>query len=69
MATIGKLGIEIPEPICGWAWFKKHRRDHSQAEVDALGIEVSVSGKLQARVQSGNKKDEGIVEEIVEVNK
>ena len=62
-------GREIPEPICGWPWYQKHQHDHTQAEIDALGIEVSVSGKLQGRVKAGDKKARGIVEQIVELNK
>ncbi|KKN07839.1 hypothetical protein LCGC14_1062920 [marine sediment metagenome] len=39
-------GQEIPEPLCGREWLEKHQYQHSQAEIDALGIEVSVRGKL-----------------------
>ncbi len=57
------------EPICGWPWYQQHRDDHTQAEIDSLAIELRVNDKLQARVQSGEKKDRGIVKEIVKLNK
>ena len=60
---------ETPEPLRGREWLRQHQYQHSQAEIDALGIEVSVSGKLQGRIKSGDKKARGIVKEIVEVNK
>lgn len=61
---IGRL-----EPLCGQAWLNQHRYDHTQAEIDSLSIEVSVNGRLQANVESGNKKAWGIVKEIVRVNR
>ncbi len=68
------VGIIYPEyndrePLCGWPWYQQHRHDHTWAEIDSLGIEVSVNGKLQGRVQSGEKKARGIVKEIVRVNR
>ncbi len=56
------------EPICGREWLRQQQYQHSQGEIDALGIEVSVSGKLQGRVRAGDKKARGIVKQIVEVN-
>ena len=63
-----KWGNEIPEPICGLDWLCQHRHDHSQEEIDALGIEVRVDDKLQGRVKSGDKKSRGIVKAIIGVN-
>lgn len=57
------------EPLCGWQWHDKHRHDHTQAEIDSLGIELKVNGKIQARVQAGQRKARGIVKEIVKLNK
>ncbi len=59
----------MTEPICGQSWLNKHRHDHTQEEIDALGIEIRVGDKLQGRVKSGDKKARGIVKAIVEVNK
>ena len=66
---IGRYGVEMQEPICGQPWLDKHRHDHTQAEIDALGIEVTVNSKLQGRVRSGDKKSRGIVKEIIKANK
>ncbi len=41
----------------------------TQAEIDSLGIELRVNGKLQARVHAGQKKARGILKEIVKLNK
>lgn len=57
------------EPLCGWSWHHKHRNDHTQAEIDSLAIEVSIDDRLQARARSGEKKDRGIIREIVKLNK
>ena len=56
-------------PLCGQDWLDKHRNDHTQAEIDSLGIELRVCGKVQTRVQSGQRKDRGIVRDIVRLNK
>jgi len=57
------------EPICGIEWFRQHQYDHTQEEIDALGIEIKVDDKLRGRVKSGDKKSRGIVKKIIEVNK
>jgi len=57
------------QPLCGWDWFRQHRNDYTQAYVDSLSIELRVCGKLQAQVQAGEKKDRGIVREIVRINR
>ncbi len=57
------------EPICGYKWYDRHRNDYTQAEIDSLGIELKVNGKLQAKVQAGHKKARGILKEIVKLNK
>ena len=57
------------EPICGWKWFRKHQNDHSQAEVDSLGIELRVAGKVLARVRAGQRAARGVVTSIMELNK
>ncbi|KKM47412.1 hypothetical protein LCGC14_1558600 [marine sediment metagenome] len=59
----------MQEPLCGREWLRQHQYQYSQAEIDALGIEVRVDDKLQGRVKSGDKKARGIVKEIIEVNK
>lgn len=57
------------EPLCGWQWHSQHRNDHTQAEIDSLAIEVRVDDRLQAKVRSGEKKNRGIVREVIRVNK
>ena len=57
------------EPLCGWQWHQKHRSDYTQAEIDSLGIELRVNGKLQVKTQAGQKEARGIVREIVKLNK
>lgn len=57
------------EPLCGWQWHHQHRNDHTQAEIDSLGIELKVNDKVMARVQVGQGKAWGIVKEIVKLNK
>lgn len=59
----------MTEPLCGRVWFDQHRLDHTQAEIDALGIEIKVDDRLQGRVKSGDKEARGIVGEIVRVNR
>lgn len=56
-------------PLCGWPWYHQHQNDHTQAEIDSLAIEVRVSDRLQARVQSGERKDRGIIREVVKANR
>jgi len=57
------------EPLCGRSWLEQHKNDHTQAEIDSLGIEVLVNNKLQVRVQSGDKKARGIIKEVVRINR
>lgn len=57
------------EPLCGYKWYDRHRHDHTQAEIDSLGIELKVNGKVMARVQAGQRKARGILKEIVKLNK
>ena len=57
------------EPLCGYQWYSQHRNDHTQAEIDSLGIELKVNDRVMARVQSGQRKARGIVKEIVKLNK
>jgi hypothetical protein len=44
------------EPLCGYDWLHKHQNDHTQAEIDALSIEVTVAGKRLPRVESKDMK-------------
>lgn len=55
--------------LCGNDWYTAHKDDYSQADIDSLCIELRVSGKLQARVQVGERKARGIVREIVKLNR
>ena len=57
------------EPLCGRQWHDQHRNDHTQAEIDSLGIELRVNDKVMVRVQAGQRKAWGIVKEIVRLNK
>lgn len=57
------------EPLCGWPWLDQHRYDHTRAEIDGLGIEVSINGRAYAIVEAGNTKARTIVKEIVTLNK
>lgn len=59
----------VPEPLCGWPWYHQHARDHTQAEVDSLAIEVRVDDRLQGHIKAGEKKARGIVSEIVRINR
>ncbi|KKL51270.1 hypothetical protein LCGC14_2297190 [marine sediment metagenome] len=61
--------IEMQEPLCGWPWYSQHKHDYTQDEIDNLSIELRVGDRLQARVQSGKRRDRGIVREIVKLNK
>jgi len=52
------------EPLCGWPWYQQHRRDHTQADIDALSIVLSCDGKSLPPV-SQKKKDRGLVKDLV----
>lgn len=51
------------EPLCGWWWFQQHKNDHTQAEIDALSIEVSRNGHTFPAIAKGNKR--GILKELL----
>lgn len=55
------------QPLCGWAWFQKHRLDHTQAEIDSLTIEVKVDNREMPTVSGTDKK--GRVSSIVKINR
>lgn len=50
-------------PICGSVWLLKHLHDHTQAEIDALGIEIRHDDKLLAKVKTSNGK--GTIKNII----
>ena len=43
------------EPLCGQDWLDRHRYDYSQADIDSLGIAVSVDGKDLPSVTSSKE--------------
>jgi len=59
----------ITEPICGTTWYLRHRYDHTQAEIDALGIEVKVNGKTQFKTDSSMKSAKGVIKNLVRLNR
>lgn len=54
-------------PLCGWQWFKQHRHDYTQAEIDALGIEVSCDGHRYPSITGENGR--GKVKDLVKANR
>ena len=44
------------EPLCGYPWLRRHQYQHTQAEIDALRLEVRVDGKNLPGVKSGTSK-------------
>ena len=52
------------EPLCGWAWYQRNKNRITQADIDRLGIVVSVNGKELPAV-STSKKDRGLVKDMV----
>ena len=43
-------------PLCGEEWLLEHGNDHTTAEVEELGIRISVDGKKVAEIKAGEKK-------------
>jgi hypothetical protein len=44
------------EPLCGREWLDKHKYDHTQAEVDALGMEIiTPAGKTTVKAGTSKK--------------
>ena len=52
----------VTQPICGLAWYTKHRNDYTQADIDSLTIVVSVDNRQLPPVSN---KDRGIVRDLV----
>ena len=42
--------------LCGLKWYDEHKEDHTQEEIDGLGIVISINGKPRAKVSQGEKK-------------
>ena len=52
--------------LCSEKWYQKHKDDYTQADIDALGLEISVGGKKYPPLHHGQK---GKVKKLVEINK
>lgn len=52
------------EPLCGQDWYREHRFDHTQAEIDSLSIVISHQGQNLPPVRQ-DKKDKGLVKDLV----
>lgn len=59
----------ITEPICGQDWYVKHRNDYTQAEIDALGIELKVNGKMQFKSSKQSRLPKGAIKNFVRLNR
>ncbi len=44
------------EPLCGYQWLRGHLQDHTQAEIDALSLEVRIDGKNLPGIEQGTSK-------------
>ena len=53
--------------LCSDDWYQKHKNDYTQADIAALGIEVSVGDKKYPKIRQGGAK--GIVGKLLEINK
>jgi len=42
--------------LCEREWYEKHKNDHTEAEIAALGIEIIVDGKKTSHVTSNARK-------------
>ena len=45
------------KPLCGWEWYQQHRLDHTQAEIDSLGLELLINGNKMPTLKQGDKKE------------
>lgn len=54
----------VTQPICGLAWYAKHRNDYTQRDIDSLTIVVACDGRDLPPVKQDHK-DRGIVKDLV----
>lgn len=57
----------MTQPLCGQKWLDKHKNDHSQAEIDALTIEVILPNNRVIKVFNRAKRK--TVKDIMEQHK
>lgn len=55
----------IGKPLCGFDWLRRHIKDHTHSEIEALRIELSLDGKRFGVLKASDKR--GIVKEVVEL--
>lgn len=48
--------LSTTKPLCGWDWLRQHLRDHSQAEIEALTLEMSYNGRNLPPVRVADKR-------------
>jgi len=54
-------------PLCGWEWLHQHRNDYTQAQIDALGIEVTCAGHRYPTITG--EQTRGTVKKLVKANR
>ncbi len=54
----------MQEPICGWPWYRKHEKDHTHAEIEALTITVSTSNGSRLTIPN-RRASKGIIKDLV----
>lgn len=51
------------EPLCGWQWYRQHRHDYAQGDIEALTITISSNG---SKLTIPNRKEsKGIIKDMV----
>ena len=54
-------------PLCGIDWLRQHKHDHTQAEIESLGMSVSVDGCKLPEINSsrGHQQARRNLQEII----
>ena len=55
------------EPLCGLDWYRQHLYDHTEAEIQALTMEVSIDERRVFSIRQSHKR--GIVGEVIKAQR